>query len=133
MTLLKPRVGSEPQRFPNAVYGHGAEPDARFSLANERTFLAWIRTSLALLAGGVALVTAGSGIHPAFRLLAATFLLVTGTGTAARAWFSWARTEKALRERRPLPAPNTALPIGLAVVVIGLLVIVGAWASWTWR
>lgn len=42
-------------RFPQSVYGQGEEPDARFSLANERTFLAWIRTSLALIAGGVAL------------------------------------------------------------------------------
>jgi putative membrane protein len=37
-------------RFPRWVYGAGDEPDARFSLANERTFLAWIRTSLALSA-----------------------------------------------------------------------------------
>lgn len=41
-------------RFPRRVFGEGQEPDARFSLANERTFLAWIRTSMALLAGGVA-------------------------------------------------------------------------------
>jgi len=41
-------------RFPRWVYGAGDEPDARFSLANERTFLAWIRTSLALLAGSIA-------------------------------------------------------------------------------
>lgn len=33
-----------------------AEPDYRFTLANERTFLAWIRTALALLAGGVAVI-----------------------------------------------------------------------------
>lgn len=33
----------------------GEAPDYRFSLANERTFLAWIRTSLGFLAGGVGL------------------------------------------------------------------------------
>ena len=33
----------------------GTEPDPRFTLANERTFLAWIRTSLAFLAGGIAI------------------------------------------------------------------------------
>lgn len=33
----------------------GKEPDYRFTLANERTFLAWVRTGLALLAGGLLL------------------------------------------------------------------------------
>ena len=33
---------------------HGHEPDYRFTLANERTFLAWIRTSLGLMAVGLA-------------------------------------------------------------------------------
>ena len=32
----------------------GKTPDYRFTLANERTFLAWIRTALALMAGAVA-------------------------------------------------------------------------------
>ena len=34
-------------------YEEGEEPDYRFTLANERTFLAWLRTALALIAGGV--------------------------------------------------------------------------------
>ena len=49
------------QRFPRQVYGHGEDPDPRFSLANERTFLAWIRTTLALLAAGVALEAVEEG------------------------------------------------------------------------
>jgi putative membrane protein len=35
------------RRFPRSVFSRGTEPDARFTLANERTFLAWIRTALA--------------------------------------------------------------------------------------
>ena len=46
---------SDRRRRPGWVYDEGAEPDARYSLANERTFLAWIRTALAVLAAGVAL------------------------------------------------------------------------------
>ena len=42
--------------FPDDPRSVGEEPDYRFTLANERTFLAWIRTALALIAGGVALV-----------------------------------------------------------------------------
>jgi len=34
----------------------GTEPDARFTFANERTFLAWNRTALALIAAGLAIV-----------------------------------------------------------------------------
>ena len=44
----------ESQRRPRSVYGVGTEPDVRFSLANERTALAWLRTGLALVAGGTA-------------------------------------------------------------------------------
>ncbi len=40
---------------PKFIYAHGSEPDPRFTLANERTFLAWIRTGLAFIAGGIAL------------------------------------------------------------------------------
>ena len=43
----------------------GEDPDPRFTLANERTFLAWIRTSLALVAGGIGLDTFVSGVMPA--------------------------------------------------------------------
>ena len=51
-----------------------AEPqvDYRFILANERTFLAWMRTALGLVAGGVALdqfVNIGSR-SPTIRLIA---------------------------------------------------------------
>ena len=41
-------------RWPRSVYAHGTDPDPRFSLANERTFLAWVRTGLALVAGAAA-------------------------------------------------------------------------------
>ncbi|WP_283215114.1 DUF202 domain-containing protein [Pseudofrankia sp. DC12] len=46
------------------VHTVGTDPDYRFSLANERTFLAWIRTALALLAGGIAVVQ----IVPSFSI-----------------------------------------------------------------
>ena len=49
-------------RWPGSVYREGVEPDPRFTFANERTFLAWLRTSLALVVAGVAVdVLAESG------------------------------------------------------------------------
>lgn len=113
------------RRFPRSVYSSGREPDARFSLANERTFLAWIRTSLALLAGGVALEALGLGLDPGFRLAASIVLIVAGILTPVQAWIGWVRTERALRLDTPLPSAKLALPLGVAVTVAGLLVFLG--------
>jgi uncharacterized membrane protein YidH (DUF202 family) len=65
-------------RFPRWVCGEGSEPDPRFTLANERTFLAWIRTALALTAGGVALEALTVPLLPGLRLAASLLLLVLG-------------------------------------------------------
>ncbi|MFT2690647.1 YidH family protein [Clavibacter zhangzhiyongii] len=116
---------SPDRRFPRRVYREGAEPDVRFTLANERTFLAWIRTSLALLAGGVALEALALGLQPGFRLAASIVLIVTGIAAPAQAWFGWMRVERALRLDRPLPAAGLSLPLGIAVVVAGVLVLLG--------
>ncbi|WP_116054134.1 DUF202 domain-containing protein [Clavibacter sp. 199] len=114
------------RRFPRSVYREGAEPDVRFTLANERTFLAWIRTSLALLAAGVALEALALGLQPGFRLAASIVLIVTGIAAPAQAWIGWMRTERALRRDRPLPSAALSLPLGIAVVVAGVLVLLGA-------
>jgi Predicted membrane protein len=115
------------RRFPASVFTVGAEPDARFSLANERTFLAWIRTALALLAGGVALEALGLGIHPGFRL-AASLLLLAGLLTPAQAWLDWKRTERALRLGTPLPSAPPILPLTIIVFAVGVLVLIGVLA-----
>lgn len=108
------------RRFPQSVFRHGEEPDPRFSLANERTFLAWIRTSLALLAAGVALEALKLPIEPGFRLAAAGVFAFLGLLAAFQAWVGWARTERALRRSRALPGPA----IG-AVLVVGLIIAMG--------
>ncbi|GAB3816531.1 DUF202 domain-containing protein [Tessaracoccus terricola] len=113
------------QRFPQSVYSHGEEPDARFTLANERTFLAWIRTALALMAGGVALEALGLGLHPGLQLAASVVLMLTGILAPVQAWYGWARNERALRNNTPLPNPMLALPVVIAVAVAGVLVMLG--------
>lgn len=116
-------------RFPRWVYGAGSEPDVRFSLANERTFLAWVRTALALLAGGVALEALAVPVEPWARSAAALVLVALGVLAPVQAWVGWARAERALRRGDPLPAPVLAGPLGLGLLVAGVLVLVGLLAA----
>jgi putative membrane protein len=111
------------KRFPRRVFGHGNEPDARFTLANERTFLAWIRTSLALIAGGVALELLGLDLHAGLRLAASLTLVAAGIATPILAWTGWARTETALRLSRPLPASPAGIALAVVVTAAGVLVL----------
>jgi putative membrane protein len=110
-------------RFPASVYSRGTEPDVRFTLANERTFLAWIRTALAFLAGGVALELLGLDLHAGLRLAASLVLVVVGMLIPVLAWVGWMRTERALRENRPLPASPLGATLGVAVALAGALVV----------
>lgn len=56
-------------RYPRSVFRVGTEPDARFTLTNERTFLAWTRTALALIAGGVAFEALGLDLQAGLLVL----------------------------------------------------------------
>jgi len=110
------------RRRPRALYSQGGEPDPRFSMANERTALAWVRTALALVAGGVGLTSlariAALGMFADYLALAMCLL---GGWLAVSAVLGWWRRELALRTGRALPAP-VALPwLAGAVTVVGLL------------
>ena len=112
-------------RFPGFVYRKGLEPDPRFSLANERTFLAWIRTSLALVAAGVALEAFELPIRAELRFAGALVFVGLGLLAAVFSWMSWARTEIALRLARALPGPSVSGVIAAGVVVAILLIGLG--------
>lgn len=93
------------------------EPDARFTFANERTFLAWSRTALALIGAGLAIAQ----LLPSFpglpwgRYLLAVPLIVLGTGVSIGSFAEWRRDQRALR--RGEPVPPSRLPGILAVTV----------------
>jgi putative membrane protein len=107
------------------VYGVGSEPDPRFSMANERTALAWVRTGLAFIAGGIALTSVAVVADlPGFLKLVAAVACVIGGFTALNALVSWQRAERAMRLGEPLPAP-TALRWLVAAVVLAALILVG--------
>lgn len=109
------------------VLGGGTDPDARFTLANERTFLAWIRTSLALVAGGIAVEAFTAELFfPELRKTVSVLLLLLGLVTAGGSFFRWLNVERAMRRQTPLPAPLIApiLAAGGALVAAVLIVFV---------
>lgn len=103
----------------------GKEPDPRFTLANERTFLAWIRTSLALMAGGIAVEAFTTNIFlPALRTTLAVLLLLLAMIIASVACFRWLNVERAMRHGAPLPLPFLAPLLALGGTVVAAVVIV---------
>jgi putative membrane protein len=109
------------QRRPHWVYDAGQEPDPRYTLANERTFLAWVRTALAMLAGGVALHTLGLPDTQWVRTVLAVTLVLLGGLVTALAMVRWARVERAMRTHTPLPAFNLGFLLTGAVIVGAIL------------
>jgi len=106
----------------------GTRPDYRFSLANERTFLAWIRTSLAILAGAIGIDQFASHLGPAhLRLILSLALLIVGGVLGGVAYTRWARAERAMRHAADLPLSfllpflalfTAVLSVGLAGVIV---------------
>lgn len=104
----------------------GVEPDPRFTLANERTFLAWIRTALAFVAGGIAVEAFTGDLFPTvIRQILAILLLVLGMLLAGGAAVRWLNVERAMRRKNPLPVPLIVPIVSLvSAVAAGALALV---------
>ncbi|MBY6707505.1 DUF202 domain-containing protein [Rhodococcus sp. BP-241] len=118
-----PRDNVDDRRRPRRVYSVGAEPDARFSLANERTYLAWIRTSLALMAAGVALDVFDVGGNTTPARIASVLLIGCSAVLPLHAWWAWGAVESSLRRNRPLPSPRVGAPLAILLAVAAALVV----------
>ena len=115
------------ERRPRSVYGVGEDPDPRFSLANERTALASIRTSLAVIAGGVASAAlVHLDILPGALRVIAVVLSLLGGFMALGGLQRWRQVELAMRLREPLPSPAMLAPSAfvVAAVAVGIAVLV---------
>jgi putative membrane protein len=103
----------------------GTEPDPRFTFANERTFLAWSRTALALVVAGLGVVQ----LLPPFpgvpwgRHVLGVPLIVFGAVVAVAAYSEWVRCQRAMRLNQPLP--RSFMPWVLTVVIAVMAVISG--------
>lgn len=112
-------------RWPGWVFRDSPEPDYRFSLANERTFLAWIRTSLAMLAGSVAVTGLDLDISSLLQHSLVAALVIMSVFCAASGWIRWARVEHAMR--RGLQVPSAGFGIILVVILVVAALAVAAY------
>jgi putative membrane protein len=101
----------------------GEEPDPRFSLANERTFLAWIRTSIALIAGGLATSQLLQDLPGAGWLLAFP-LAGLGLAMAAASHGHYREIQRAMRHGEPLPRSPLPVILAIGVTAIGVCALV---------
>jgi putative membrane protein len=106
------------------VHDHGGtEPDPRFTFANERTFLAWSRTALALVVAGLGVVQLLPPIPgvPGGRDVIGIPLIVLGGALAVVAYAEWVRNQRALRRGEAMP--RSVVPWILAATTTGIALI----------
>jgi putative membrane protein len=109
---------------------HEAPVDYRFILANERTFLAWMRTALGMVAGGVALhqfvtVEKDEFLLPAISIVTILLgALVALTGTVR-----WVRMDSAMRTGRPVRPSRFTVALGALFVLLALAVGLLLWRT----
>ena len=98
------------------------EPDVRFSFANERTFLAWNRTALALIATGIAASQLLPNFHVAGgRRLLGLPLVVLGAWVAGASLLHWRANETAMRRGEPLPRSPMPFILAVGIVAVGVI------------
>jgi putative membrane protein len=97
----------------------GDDPDPRFTLANERTFLAWTTTSLGLLGVGLAVGTLIPQQSTTLTMLAALWILMAAF-TVVRALYRWFRLERAMRAGEALPLSGSIPFVALSLAGLAL-------------
>ena len=100
-----------------------SEPDARYTFANERTFLAWTRTALAFMVAGLGIVQ----LLPPFpgvpwgRHVLGVPLIVIGALIAAVSYGQWVRSQQAMRRGEPLPRSILPRILAIAIVIMAII------------
>ena len=109
-----------PPHLPGGTEDGETEPDARFTFANERTFLAWHRTALALVVAGLAIIQflpPFPGIPFGRHLLALPLILLGGVLSVA-SYVEWTRHQRALRRGEPLGASLLPRILAIAITIL---------------
>ena len=98
-----------------------AEPDYRFTLANERTFLAYVRTALALNGAGLAVVQFLTIVGNQGRVVVGVALVLSGLATTLAGFQRWRSVQSAMRASRPLPSSSVPFILTIVLVVASLV------------
>jgi len=102
-----------------------SEPDARFTYANERTFLAWNRTALALIATGVAATQLLPDLHVAGgRRILGLPMIALGAVVAVTSFRHWRANQRAMRRKEPLPSSPMPLVLSLGIGAVAVIAVV---------
>ncbi|MFI9153403.1 YidH family protein [Streptomyces sp. NPDC053367] len=115
---------------PDRIRAEGDTPDYRFSLANERTFLAWLRTALALIGGGFAVDQFLPDLRWGWRVGLALALLAAGVLSSLRAVNHWTRCEQAMRRGEDLPMSRFPALLSLVVAVVAIAMVFVVLVGW---
>ncbi len=97
----------------------GDEPDYRFTLANERTFLAYLRTSLAFYAGGLSAVQFLDLEQRWVSRTIGVVLVLAGLTSTIGAYVRWKQNLAAMRANGPLPASRLPLLLATTIALAG--------------
>jgi putative membrane protein len=102
-----------------------SEPDVRFTYANERTFLAWNRTALALIATGVAATQLLPEFHVSGgpRILGLP-LIALGALVAVTSFLHWKANQQAMRRSEPLPRSPMPLILSIGIGAVAVIAVV---------
>lgn len=100
------------------------DPDYRYSLANERTYLAWVRTGLALIAGGIALRVFDPQGHWLVTVTAIAATVLGGV-LALTSFRHWQHVQRAMAAGDPLPTQRGPLILTIGMVALTVMVSVG--------
>lgn len=111
---------------PRRLSDVGEDPDIRFTLANERTMLAWVRTALALAAAGLGATEFLDSQPPLARAAVGVPLVLMASVIAAVSYRRWERDERAMRLREPLPYDRLPQVLALCIAVVAVIGLVFA-------
>ncbi len=103
----------------------GEAPDARFSFANERTFLAWNRTALGCIVAGLAVthVLKPDGSQTGPKVVGVS-LMALGALLAFFSYSTWESNERAMRLQEPIRHSRLPMLVSVVTAVVAVAAVV---------